>query len=147
EKYVDHMPLYRQVQRFTREGITLSESTLGGWVAATADLLVPLYEALKKEVIESGYVQADETPIAVQDRDKQGSTHRGYYWVYHAPAEGLVLMDYQMGRGRDGPGEMLSGFEGVLQSDGYAVYEAYDRHPGITLCGCWAHARRYFFEA
>src|SRR5690606_91225 len=54
---------------------------------------------------------------------------------------------YQMGRGRDGPGEMLSSFEGVLQSDGYAVYDQYDRHPGITLCGCWAHARRYFFDA
>ncbi len=147
EKYVDHMPLYRQVQRFTREGITLAESTLGGWTRATADLLVPLYETLKEEVLQSGYVQADETPIAVQDADKKGATHRGYYWVYHAPLKNLVVMDYQMGRGRDGPGEMLFSFEGVLQSDGYAVYDKYERHPGITLCGCWAHARRYFFEA
>ncbi len=142
EKYVDHLPLYRQVQRFTRAGITLSDSTLGGWIAATADLLVPLYEALASEARASGYIQADETPIPVLDAEKEGSTHRGYYWVYHAPGAGLVVMDYQRGRGRDGPTDWLVGYQGALQSDGYAVYDGYESVPGITSYGCWAHARR-----
>jgi transposase len=147
EKYIDHLPLYRQVQRFTREGITLSESTLGDWVAASAELLGPLYQALKQQVLSSGYLQADETPIQVQDDEKQGKTHRGYYWVYHAPLGGLVVMDYQPGRGRDGPKAFLGGYAGALQSDGYAVYDGFDSRAEITSYGCWAHARRYFFEA
>jgi transposase len=147
EKYVDHLPIYRQAQRFRRQGITIPESTLGGWIAATADLLLPLYDVLKTEVIASGYLQADETPIPVQDQDKPGTTHRGYYWVYHAPERRLVMMDYQEGRGRAGPAGWLTGYQGALQSDGYTAYEHFDRLPGITGYGCWAHARRYFFEA
>ena len=147
EKYVDHLPLYRQVQRFTRQGITLAASTLGDWAAASAELLVPLYDALIAEAKESGYIQADETPIPVQDPDVKGKTHRGYYWVYHAPPKGLVVVEYMRGRDRDGPAAWLKRYNGALQSDGYVVYEDFDRRPGITTFGCWAHARRYFFEA
>ena len=147
EKYVDHLPLYLPVERLTRQGITLSDSTLGGWVSATADLMRPLYEALAEEARRSGYIQADETPIPVQDSEKEGTTHRGYYWVYLAPLSGLVVMDYQRGRSRDGPTAWLSSYQGALQSDGYAVYDGYDAIEGITSYGCWAHARRYFHEA
>jgi transposase len=147
EKYVDHLPIYRQVQRLKREGVRLATSTVEGWVSASADLLGPVYEALKKEVLESTYIQADETPIPVQDPAKKGKTHRGYYWVYNAPAEGLVFMEYQQGRGRDGPRQLLGSFKGALQSDGYGVYDAFDDFPGITTYACWAHARRHFFEA
>jgi transposase len=147
EKYVDHLPLYRQVQRFTRSGITMAESTLGDWIRASADLLSPLYEALKRETLASGYLQADETPIQVQDGQKNGTTHRGFYWVYHAPVAGLVVMEYQPGRGRDGPKAFLDGYQGALQSDGYAVYDGFDQMPGITGYGCWAHARRHFHES
>ena len=156
EKYVDHLPLYRQVQRFTREGITLATSTLGDWIKASADLVEPLYRALTEEVLASEYIQADETPIQVQDRNKKGETHRGYYWVYHAPRDGLVIMDYQRGRGtRDGPINFLVGYKGALQSDGYKAYDDYDKkhkngddlYPDITAYGCMAHARRYYFDA
>jgi len=147
EKYVDHMPIYRQVQRFTRTGITLADSTLGDWISAAADLITPLYRAMSEDLLESGYVQADETPIRVQDSTKKGKTHRGYYWVYMAPQNGLVVMEYQRGRGRAGPSMFLNGYEGALQSDGYKVYDAYDKHPGVTTYNCMAHARRYFFDA
>lgn len=147
EKYADHLPLYRQVQRFKREGIALPEATLGGWISATADLLAPLYDALAEEARMSGYIQADETPIAVQDAQKKGSTHRGYYWVYRAPVPQLVVMEYREARSRDGPLAWLDGYEGALQTDGYAAYDAFERHAAITTYGCWAHARRYFFEA
>lgn len=147
DKYTDHLPIYRQVQRFGREGIKLSLSTLTDWVSATCALLEPLYEVLRKEVLSSTYLQADETPIKVLDKDKKGTTHRGFHWVYHAPQERLVLFDYREGRGREGPTECLKEFKGYLQTDGYVVYEDFANKPGVTLLNCMAHARRKFDEA
>jgi transposase len=147
DKYTDHIPVHRQIQRFEREGIKLPASTLTDWISATCALLDPLYEVLRKEVLSSSYLQADETPIKVLDKDKKGTTHRGFHWVYHAPQEGLVLFDYREGRGREGPTECLKDFKGYLQTDGYVVYEDFANKPGITLLCCMAHARRKFDEA
>jgi len=147
DKYTDHLPIQRQVQRFEREGMKLPSSTLTDWISATCALLDPLYEVLRKEVLSSTYLQADETPIKVLDKAKKGTTHRGFHWVYHAPQERLVLFDYREGRGREGPTECLKDFKGYLQTDGYAVYEDFDKKPGITLLHCMAHARRKFDEA
>lgn len=147
EKHCDHLPLYRQAERFRREGIVLSDSTLGGWVRQVADLVTPLHAALAAEARSSGYLQADETPIPVQDENKKGTTHQGWMWLYHAPEAGLVIMDYQPGRGRDGPRAWLEGFEGTLQTDGYGGYNGIENGKNITRVACWAHARRYFFEA
>lgn len=147
DKYTDHLPIHRQVQRFEREGIKLSASTLTDWIGAACRLLDPLYEVLRKQVVGSDYLQADETPIKVLDKDKKGTTHRGYHWVYHAPQERLVLFDYREGRGREGPGECLKDFMGHLQTDGYIVYDDFAKKPGITLLNCMAHARRKFDEA
>jgi hypothetical protein len=83
---------------------------LTDWVSATAKLLDPLYEALKKEVVGSDYLHVDETPIQVLDRDKKGTTHRGYFWVYHSSIQELVLFDYRSGRSREGPQAMLQNF-------------------------------------
>ena len=147
DKYTDRLPIHRQIQRFEREGIKLSASTLTDWIGATCTLLEPLYEVLRKQVVGSNYLQADETPIKVLDKDKKGTTHRGYHWVYHAPQERLVLFDYREGRGREGPGECLKDFKGHLQTDGYIVYDDFAKKPGITLLNCMAHARRKFDEA
>jgi transposase len=147
DKYTDHLPVHRQIQRFEREGIKLSSSTLTDWISGTCALLEPLYEALHKQVLSSDYLQADETPIKVLDKDKKGTTHRGYHWVYHAPSKRMVLFDYREGRGREGPHEILKDFRGHLQTDGYAVYEDFDKKSGITLLNCMAHARRKFDEA
>ncbi len=147
DKYADHLPLYRQVQRFARHGLTLASSTIGDWTAQAATLLEPLYDALADEARQSDYLQADETPIQVQDPAKKGKTHRGYYWLYHDVLNGLVVMDYQKGRGRAGPREWLAGYEGALQTDGYQVYDEFFANDAITPHGCMAHARRYFFEA
>ena len=147
DKYIDHLPLNRQMERLKREGITLPYSTLTDWVSATARLLDPLYEALKKEVLKSDYLHVDETPIKVLDKDKKGTSHRGYFWVYHSSINDLVLFDYQMGRGREGPKAMLESFKGHLQTDGYSAYEVFLEKEGVTLFHCMAHARRKFFEA
>lgn len=147
DKYVDHLPLYRQMQRFERNGVKLSYSTLTDWVSSTCQLITPLFEALKKEVLQSSYLHADETPIKVMDKSKKGETHRGYYWVYQNSIDKIVFFDYQEGRGRDGPMEILENFKGYLQTDGYSVYDVFDKKDGITLLHCMAHARRMFYEA
>lgn len=147
EKFVDHLPIYRQIERFKREDIKLPASTIDSWITQTADLVQPLYDQLKKLVLEQGYIQADETPIKVLDKAKKGSTHQGYYWVYNAPLQNAVFYDYRPGRGREGPGELLKNFRGYLQTDGYIVYEWFAKQPGITHVGCMAHARRYFEKA
>jgi transposase len=147
DKYVDHLPLYRQMQRFERSGVKLPYSTLTDWVSASCKLITPLYEALKNQVLQSGYLHADETPIKVMDKDKKGQTHRGYYWVYQDSIRKLVFFDYQEGRGREGPSGILENFHGYLQTDGYGTYEAFDKEKGITLMHCMAHARRMFNEA
>jgi transposase len=147
DKYVDHLPIYRQVQRFKREGIDIPSNTINGWQDAISRLLFPLHEKQKQLVLGQGYLQVDETPIRVLDNDKKGKTHQGYYWVYNSPIQNAVLYDYRKGRGREGPKEMLKGFNGYIQSDGYNVYEWFGKKEGITLVNCWAHARRYFEQA
>ena len=151
DKYVDHLPLYRQMERFKREGINIPYSTIGDWIKNGCNLIDPLYEALKKLILQSNYLHADESPIKVLDKDKKGtsagSVHRGYYWVYHSSIDGLVLFDYREGRGREGPQQMLKDFKGYLQTDGYAVYDYFKDKEGIAVLHCMAHARRMFYEA
>jgi transposase len=146
-KFVDHLPFYRQVQQFKRQDIDIAESTISGWFTASCRLLEPLYERLVNKVRQSSYLMADETPIPVQTKDKPGSTHKGYHWVYYAPLEKLVCFDYRKGRGREGPEEFLDSFRGMLQTDGYNAYNMYEKKDGITLFGCMAHARRKFENA
>jgi transposase len=146
-KFCDHLPFYRQQKVFSREGFDIPSSTLEGWFARTCNLLEPLYEELRRQVLTSDYLQADETPIKVLDKQKKGKTHRGYHWIYHAPEKKLALFDYRPGRGRTGPAAILQDFKGWLQTDGYSVYEDFEKRSGIQLVGCLAHARRYFERA
>lgn len=146
EKFIYHMPLHRLIQKFAREGIRIPAPTISDWVRQSCEPLELLYEALKHEILTQNYLQADETPIPVLDKDKPGATHQGYYWVYHSPEKKLVLFDYREGRGKIGPHEVLQNYNGVLQTDGYAAYETLDKHR-IQLVHCMAHARRYFEQA
>ena len=146
-KYVDHLPIYRQVKQLKRWGIELPDSTIYGWITGTCKLLEPLYECLKKQVLASNYLQADESPMPVLTEEKKGQTHRGYMWVYHSPPQKMVLFDYRKGRNKEGPTELLQNYQGFLQTDGYQVYDYFENKPGITLVGCMAHARRYFEQA
>ncbi len=146
-KFVDHLPYYRQIQIFKRQQLTLSDSTLNGWFNATANLLEPLYDTLEKQVLQSDYIQADESPIGVQDSHKQGSLHTGYQWVYRSPVNRLVLFKYHHSRERKAPEKILQTFSGSLQTDGYQAYQNMKTNGNITLLACFAHARRYFEKA
>lgn len=148
-KYVDHLPFYRQIQMFKRDfGWEPAHSTMSDWMAGCCRLLEPLYNVLKQKILSSNYIQADESPIQVLDNDKKGSTHQGYQWVYHDPIQKLVLFNYRKGRGKNGPKELLDGYQGYLQCDGYPVYDKIaEKSKDITLAGCLVHARRKFHEA
>ena len=126
-------------------GLEISRATLDGWVLRVGELLIPIAAAIGRELLQSSYLQADETPVAVQRHDRRGQNHQAYLWQYGRPG-GSVVFDFQLGRGRDGPKRFLRGFEGVLQSDGYAAYEQVGG-PKIVQACCWAHARRKFLEA
>ena len=146
-KMVDHLPFYRQAKMFKRMGLEIPESTIGGWFNAMCKLLEPLYNTLKQQILATDYLMADETPIPVLTKDKPGSTHKGYHWVYYGPVERLVLFDYRKSRAREGPDAMLENYNGYLQTDGYAAYNNLKNQSKITLLACMAHARRKFEHA
>jgi transposase len=104
-----------------------------------------MVSAMRRELISGSYIQADETPVDVQMHEGRGKNHQGYLWQYSRPG-GTVVFDFRLGRGRDGPRQFLGEFEGILQSDGYVAYDQIGGPKLIHAC-CWAHSRRYFFEA
>jgi transposase len=145
-KYCDHLPLYRQSVILEREtGLEISRATLDGWVMRVGETLTPLAEAMGREVLGGGYIQADETTVDVQMHDGRGSNHQAYLWQYGRPG-GSVVFDFRLGLGRDGPKQFLGQFGGILQTDGYIAYEKVGG-PKMVHAGCWAHARRAFYEA
>jgi transposase len=145
-KYLDHLPLYRQSAMLLRDtGIELSRNTLCGWVMRVGELLQPIATAMGQELLAGLYLQADETPVDVQLKDSKGKNHQAYLWQYSTPG-GAVVFDFQLGRSREGPKRFLGKYEGILQTDGYAAYDRVGG-PKIVHAGCWAHARRYFFQA
>ncbi len=147
DKYVDHIPCYRQEKIYNRYDERISRSTLCGWISQSADLMTPLYESLKKEVLSSGYIQMDESPIPVLTKNKKGSTHRGYMWVYQAVNNNQVIFDYQPSKEGKVATQILKNYKGYLQTDGYAAYEIFKTKKKIKVLHCWAHARRYFHRA
>lgn len=147
-KYVDHLPLYRLEQMSSRWGATLPRSSMADWIGITAEWLEPVYRQMRVELLAGGYVQADETPVRCNDPDeKKGGTTQGWLWAISRPG-GDVVFDWRLSRRHRELTSLLSDYQGLLQSDGYEAYPAFARErEGVVWLGCWAHARRYFFEA
>jgi transposase len=148
-KYAEHLPLYRQQDVLARHGVFLARSTLCGWMAQCARRLRPLVELMLKRILQSGVIQADETTVPVLDPTRD-STRTGYFWAYIGDADHPnTVYDYRDSRSREGPAEILKDFRGYLQTDAYASYESVVLESGgrIIPVGCWAHARRNFFDA
>jgi transposase len=148
-KFSDHLPLYRQQDGMARHGIFVSRSTLCGWLAQSAQLLRPLVELMAKRVVQSGVINADETPVRVLDPTRD-STRKGQFWTYISPGgHGYTIYEYRDSRSRDGPAEFLKDFGGYLQTDAYSAYESVvlESAGRIIPVGCWSHARRNFFDA
>lgn len=148
QKYLYHMPLDRQRRKFKIEyQVDFPESTLCDWVRQSCFWFEPVYGVLMKQVQNSDYIQADETPIQVLTRDKRGKSHRGYFWVYHAPLEGITVFVYSKSRARAGPNDFLKDFKGTLQVDGYTGYKEVLARSEVIWAACMAHVRRKFEEA
>jgi transposase len=147
-KYVDHLPLHRQQKMFLREGLDIPMNTLTDNTAAACRSIKPLYNALVREALANRYLQVDETTIKVLGSGKKNSCHTGYYWACHAPPDGLVFFQYDPGRNKGVPKDMLKGFKGVLQTDGYGAYQSVSKgNCDVNHLYCMAHIRRKFDEA
>ena len=147
-KFVDHLPFNRQMEIFNRNHqLKIPSSTINSWFVATCTLLDPLYKRLAEKVLNTTYLQVDESPHKVLDTQKGGKSHRGYQWVYHNPLAKLIMFNYRKGRGVNGPKEILENYKGVLQCDGYTVYDKLGQSIHIILAGCLAHVRRKYAEA
>ena len=146
-KFVDHLPVYRVLQILKRQGIVLSAATISDWFEAIAVLLNPLYQAMAKEVLESGYVQVDESTIPVIDDEKHKAV-KAYLWVVRSIQKKMVFFHYDQGsRAQRVVISLLRDYKGAIQTDGYDAYSIYEDKKDILLLGCWAHARRYFEKA
>lgn len=153
-KYCDHLPLYRQEKMLARwagakpGAAPISRQNLSEWVGAATALLEPLVKRMKQDLLRGGYVQVDETPIRCNDPDlRDGKTTQGWLWALSRPG-GDVIFEWRLSRRHEEAEHLLGAYQGLLQTDGYECYPAYVRaHPGVEWVGCWAHARRRFFEA
>ena len=151
QKYEYHMPYYRQIKQYSHLGMKgLTESTVDGWFKQTMELLKPLYEVLKSEVMKADYVQADETTTPVINKE----THKAakeYLWMVRAVMERLVLFHYDQGSRAGAVIESLANrynFKGYLQCDGFAGYEtAFKTNPDVLLVNCMVHIRRHLEQA
>ena len=146
-KYIDHLPIYRKLQMFTRQKIIIEDNTVNNWFKQGSNLIEPLFEAHERQVLQTKYLTVDETPIKVLDKTKKGTTHQGYYWVYYNTMSRQVLFKYQTGGVAEWPKETLKNYQGYLQIDRYAAYNQFDNVEGIIPLNSWAHARRKFIDA
>lgn len=145
-KYCDSLPLYRQSVILKRDtGLDISRSTMVGWVMRVGELLTPIVGVMRRELLRGTYIQADETPVAVQMHDGRGQNHQAYLWQYGTPGGG-VIFDFRLGREREGPKQFLQQFDGILQTDGYAAYD-HIGGPKMAHAACWSHSRRKFIDA
>jgi transposase len=144
-KYADHLPLHRLEHMFAREGVPIARSTMTDWIAQVADLLAPIVRAMAKASLSAHRIHTDDTGIPVQ---ASGKTQKGHVWVYVAD-DVHVVFRYTPRRKSEGPREFLHGFTGYVQADAANLYDRIfgDEDDKATEVGCWAHARRRFFDA
>jgi transposase len=148
-KYGDHTPLYRQEDIAARHGILLRRSTLCDWIAAAADLALPLYERMCQLALQSKVLHTDDTSVKLLD-PLLGHARTAKFWVYVGDAaHPYSVYDFTISRQRDGPTKFLQSFEGYLQADAYSGYDGiYVGSEGAIIeVACWAHCRRYWWEA
>jgi transposase len=151
-KFADHTPLYRQSQIFAREGVELERSILARWVGEAASLLAPLTEVLRRYVLDTDKLHADDTPIPVL-APGTGKTRIGRFWTYvrdHRPAGDrtapAVWFTYSPDRKGEHPQRHLARFEGILQADAFSGFNKLYEGGAIQEAPCMAHIRRKFFD-
>ena len=146
-KFADHTPLHRQVGQLARSGVSTAESTLGDWIAGSADLLDPLYQLLHKRLLLSRVIHGDDTSVKLRVVGSD-HTHKAHLWVGIGDADyPYVVFDFTAHYTAEGPEKFLKGYQGYLQADALAQYECCFGAKKAQHCCCWAHARRKFVSA
>lgn len=149
-KFDDHLPIYRQAEMWDRAGVDLDCTTMGRWVMSCGELLMPLVDLMKQDIVTSGSVQADETGVQVLNEKGRKNKSKSYMWVFKTTGDknSKIVYHYSPTRNSDVISSFLSGFEGYLQSDGYTGYTKFSADSSLKIVnlGCWAHARRKFVE-
>lgn len=148
DKIVYHLPIHRQIKKFKQYGYAIPAATICGWLDKAQQLLEPLYNLLRSEILRTNSLQADESPIGVMGI-KKGTLHQGYLWLYRDAGSRLVLFDFQLSRAAKHPIAMLKDYAGFLQVDGYIAYESKEigGKQCITLSYCHVHTRRKFIDS
>ncbi|MDR6782698.1 transposase [Pedobacter africanus] len=149
DKFLYHMPLQRQQQKYQRSGVNIAYSTLNDWISYGCKALTPLWEVLMVEAVKNQYLHCDETGFKVIDKAKEGKDklHRGQMWVLVNPAQGLAVFKYAKGRGHKDIDGILGNFKGILHTDGYGAYDKYGLQLDVQHGKCMTHCRRYFLQA
>ena len=146
-KYIYHLPFYRQIQKYKELGVLLNDATINDWFTSVCERLRPLYDKLREQIMSSDYIQVDESTLPVIDNEKHRAV-KGYMWAVRNALTGDVYFHYDMGsRSGDTARKLIGGYRGAVQTDGYEVYESFENMPGKRMIGCWAHVRRKFVEA
>lgn len=148
DKYLYHLPEYRQVRQYADLGLKHPTSTLNGWVHAVASRLEPVYKALRDDVRNSDYLQIDEVPWRIAN--SPGKSRKGYAWQFldnRPQSHGLYFLYVNGSRAGTVPRAELRDFRGAIQTDGYGVYDYFELLDNVTLLGCMSHVRRKFNDA
>jgi len=147
DKFVNHMPLYRQEAEWKRLGLDLSRTTMANWlIIASREYFIPIVNRMHEILVEEKYLHSDETPIQVLNEPGKPATSKSYMWVYSSIRESskpIRIFEYKPDRKAENPQKFLEDFNGTLISDGYGGYNNIE---GVNAY-CWAHARRKFYEA
>ena len=148
DKFVNHMPLYRQEAEWKRLGLDLSRTTMANWlIIASREYFIPIVNRMHEILVEEKYLHSDETPVQVLNEPGKPATSKSYMWVYSSIRESskpIRIFEYKPDRKAENPQKFLENFSGTLISDGYGGYNNIE---GVVNAYCWAHARRKFYEA
>jgi transposase len=148
-KFCDHLPFYRQEAGFARIGADISRQDMSRWTIRVSNDLEPLANLLVQAIREGPVINMDETPVTVLELEKTGTTGQGYMWLARGGTQEhpAVIYHFGSGRGSEHARAIVDNWEGWLQADGFKGYDTLAKATSIKLVGCWAHARRKFFEA
>jgi len=148
-KFCDHLPFYRQEQRLSRLGVSISRNDMANWIITAARAVEPVFKLLFSLVKRGKIINMDETSVTVMGEEGKANAAKSYMWLMRGgpPDTPVITYHYRPSHGAKEARELLEGFSGFLQTDGLEVYPAAISGMDITHVGCWAHARRRFFEA
>lgn len=148
EKFVNHVPLYRQENEWKRLGLELSRATMANWIIiASKEYLIPLKNRMHEILVQESHLHSDETPIQVLNEPGKANTSKSYMWVYASIKESkhpIKIFEYKPDRSSSNPQSFLEGFKGTIITDGY---QGYNHIEGVTHAYCWAHVRRKFRDS